>query len=371
MLIAVIGALCLGGGVTAETIHLKGGSKVTGRIVEQSDDTVKVEVKVDSGTAVLSIKRSRIERIETATTFSDRLKGARDLISAGQHRDAETELRDLLKLDPRHAGARMALAEALYALFRHEEAIKTLENYLILVPVQRDPELMMQLALYYLEAQNFRDARKTAREAADLYPENKDLGARVDEFLKRIERVRNGTEQLRERDTAEKAELRKRRDERAAFDKQRGNCFDAQKAADEMLAWAAEGSPKLVLGMLVDIGAPDDALAAYLAGGEEKVFRDRVTRAQITVRVDQSRWQDMYDHQKSVLMYGWYYQLRARYPKTFPTVLVVCTVKEGNAEKERNLARATWDGRKDQIVVDRWTKENREPGRPVRAKVIK
>lgn len=371
MLLAGVAVLALHGSVLAETIHLKGGSKVTGRIIEKTDDAVKVEVKTDSGTAVMSIKRSRIDRIEEATTLAERLQAARAKITAGEFRVAEAELRELLKMDPKHAGARMALAEALCGSFRYEEAIKTLENYLILVPVNRDPELMLQLAQYYLESQNFRDARKVAREAADLYPENKDLSLRVEEFLKRIERVRNGTEQLKERDTAEKAELRKRKEERAQFDKQRGNNFDAQETADDLTAWTAETAPKLLSGLQVDLGAPDDAIAAYLNGGETQAYRDRVTRAQATVRVDQARWLEMYDHEKAVLLYGWYYQLRQRYNKTFPTVLVVCTVKEGGADKDKNLARASWDGRKEQVVVDRWTKENRQPNRPIKPKAIK
>ena len=358
-------------GAQAETIHLKGGSKVTGKIVEQTDDAIKVEVAVQDGTAVIAIKRARIDRIEEATTFADRLTAARALVAAGEYRKAETELRDLIKLDPKNAGARRALADALCGSFRYEEATKTLEHYLLLVPTGRDTELMLQLAQYYLEAANYRDARKVAREAADLYPENKDLGARVDEFLKRIERVKAGTEQLKERDTAEKADLRKRKDDRAGVDKKRGNVYDAQLAADDLLAWAAESAPKLVLSALVDLGAPDDALAAYGAGGDEKLFRDKVSRAQATIRVDEARWLEMYDNQKAVLLYGWYYQMRDRYGKTFPTVTVVATIKEGNQEKEKNLARASWDGRKDQVNIDRWTKENRQPGRPIRTKMIK
>jgi len=371
LLIACVGLLGFNGTVRAETIHLKGGSKVSGKIVEQTDDAVKVEVKVDSGTAIISIKRNRIDRIEEATTFAERLKAAQAQIAAKDFKAAETELRDLLKMDPKHAGARMALAEALCGAYRYEEATKTLENYLILVPTNRDPELLMQLAQYYLEAANYRDCRKTAREAADLYPENKDLALRVEEFLKRIERVKNGSEQLKERDTAEKAELRKRKEDRAEFDKKRGNNFEAQTTSDDLTAWTAESAPKLLESIYVDLGAPDDAIAAFLNGGEVAAYRDRVTRAQATVRVDQARWLEMYDHQKAVLLYGWYYQLRDRYGKTFPTVTVICTVKEGNQEKDKNLSRASWDGRKDQVVIDRWTKENRQPGRPIKAKVIK
>lgn len=361
-----VGLLALPGAAVAETIHLKGGSKVSGRIVEKTDDAVKIEVDVEGGKAVLSIKRERIDRIEEATTFAERLKVASDQVAALEFKKAEEELRDLLRMDPRHAGTRRALAGALYGQYRYEEAAKTLEHYLLLVQTNRDPELMLQLATYYLEAENYRDARKTAREAADLYPENRDIGARVDDFLKRIERVKSGAEQLKERETAERAEIRRRREERATFDKTRGSNFNAQKAANELLAWSNDGTAKLVVGVFVDIGAPDDAVAAYMAGGEEKDFQDKVTRVQATVRIDPVRWAALWDHEKAANVYGWYYQLRARYPRANPVVTVVSTAKEGAQEKDKLLARGSWDGRKEQVVMDRWTKENRQPGRPIR-----
>jgi hypothetical protein len=39
---------------------------------------------------------------------------------------------------------------------------------------------------------------------------------------------------------------------------------------------------------------------------------------------------------------------------------------ERGKQVEKRLARSSWDGRRDQVVVDRWTKENRDPGRPIR-----
>lgn len=49
---------------------------------------------------------------------------------------------------------------------------------------------------------------------------------------------------------------------------------------------------------------------------------------------------------------------------------MVCIVQERGKDKEKKLARGSWDGRREQVIVDRWTKENREPGRPTR-RVIK
>lgn len=350
----------------AEIIHLKGGAKISGVIVEQTETRVKLHAPLEKGSAVISIDRLHIERIEETGTFTQRLAAVNAWCAAGEYARAEEAVRALLKMDPRHAGARRALADALYGQYRYAEATKTLEHHALLAPAGRDPELLLQLAQYYLEAENYRDARRCARDAADLQPENRDFSEVADEFLKRVERVRSGTEQLKEREAAEKAAARQRREERATFDKARGNILDAQRASDALVAWSGETAPNIAAGAFVEIGAPNNAIAEYMGGADERQLQDHVTRALATVRVDETRWLALYDHEKAVYLYGWYYQLLARYPRTNPMVTVVNTVREGGVDKEKNLARATWDGRKRSVAIDRWTRENRDATRPVR-----
>lgn len=362
-LLAWVGSVAL-----AETIYLKSGSKISGKIIESDDKKVKIEVATDEGKAVMTIDRARIDRIEEATTFEERLKAAATLLENGQNAQAETEFRDLVRNEPRSAQARMGLAKALVANFKYEEAIKTLEHYLLLVDTNRSADLMMYLAEQYLQARNYRDAKRTAREAAALYPQDRQLATAADEFEKRCDRVKAGTEQLKERETAESAERKRRRDERAAFDKKAGNCFEATRAAKELAAWASESQPGLVLSYYHTISAPDDAWQNYNLGGDEQALQAQVHKSEIKLIVDEATWLGLYDHQKSVMVNGWYYQLKGLYPKSFPVIEVFCLEpdpKAGkDATKEKKLAKGSWDGRQEEVTVDRTTKENRDPMRP-------
>ncbi|MCC7510960.1 MAG: tetratricopeptide repeat protein [Planctomycetes bacterium] len=353
----------------AETIYMKSGSKIIGRIIEENESEIKVEVDVEGKKAVITIKRTRIDRIDKATTFGERMEAAEDLLKQGQGPAAEDAFRDLVRTEPKHAGARLGLAKALVANFKYEEAIKTLEHYLLLVQQGRDPQLMMYLAEQYLYARNFRDAKKTAKEAAALEPQNKDLQAAADDFVKRCDRVQSGREQLDERQTAQQAERARLKELRATWDKEVGNNKEAELAGQMLADWTSEAQPRMLLHRYVEISVPNDALGTWQMGGPERDLQDKVSKCEIKVKVDETIWLGLYDHQKAVFVYGWYYQLRDRYSKCLPVINVVSEVEERGRTIEKKLARGSWDGRRDSVTVDRYTKENRDPTRPVRAVV--
>ncbi|MCB9896020.1 MAG: hypothetical protein H6839_16420 [Planctomycetes bacterium] len=372
IVLVAAGLLAFIGMARAETVYLKSGNKITGKILENNDEKVRIEIQVEGGgKAVMKIDKSRIDRIETETTRAEKLTAAEALLTAEEFRRAETEFRELVRQEPKDHRARLGLAKALVGIYKYEEAVKTLEHYLLLVDRDRNTDLMLYLADQYLQARNYRDAKKTAREAADLYPQDKGLQATVDDFLKRCDRVKSGSEQLKERETAESAERKRRIEERKSWDKDKGNSFESVAFGMKLEDWTAESNEKLILGRYMEIDADKDAWNSYLSGGDEISLHENVTRCEMKFVVDETRWLEMYDHVKAVLIYGWYYQMKARYPKSFPSVTVVSISKDGGKEKEKKLARGSWDGRKDQVVVDRWTKENRDPGRPIRNKAVK
>jgi tetratricopeptide (TPR) repeat protein len=363
--------LALVGAIRAETVFLKSGSKITGKILEDTAEKVRIEVDVEGGgKAVMTIERSRIDRIETETTRAEKIAAADALLALADFRHAEEEFRELVRQEPKDHLARLGLAKSLVGIFRYEEAIKTLEHYLLLVDQDRNTDLMLYLADQYLQAHNYRDAKDVAREAAALYPADRGLQATVDEFVKRCDRVKAGIEQIEERQTAEGAERDRRVKERREWDKERGNSFEACEMGQAILDWTAESNSTLILGSFMEVDADKAVWGAYMAGGEAGALQEAVTRAELKLTVDETRWTEMYDHVKAVLINGWYYQMKQRYPKTFPSVTVVCITKENGKDKEKKLARGSWDGRKEKVVVDRWTKENRDPVRPVR-RVVK
>lgn len=356
---------------TAETVYMKSGSKITGKVLEETETRVKLEVDVEGGgKAVITLDKSRIDRIETADSYRERVEAAEAHNTKEDFRRGEEAFRELVRNEPKDARVRLGLAKALVGLYRYEEAIKTLEHYLVLVDRDRDSDLMLYLADQYLQARNYRDAKKTAREAADLYPDNKGLQVTVEEFLKKCDRVRSGAEQLKERETAESAERKERIEARKEWDKEKGNSLESVEFGQALSDWTSESRPKMILDRFLNIEAQKDDWNKYMYGGDVERLCEAVTRADMKFIVDEARWLELYDHQKAVLMYGWYYQMKERYPKTYPVVEVVCIVQERGKDKEKKLARGSWDGRREQVIVDRWTKENREPGRPTR-RVIK
>jgi tetratricopeptide (TPR) repeat protein len=372
-LFSLIAAACLvlaAVPATADTVYLRSGSRLSGKVLEQTDSAVKLEVEAESGKGVISIERSRIDRIEKAATFDERLKAAEDLLKADQAPAAEDAYCELMREEPRSALARIGAARAMIANFKYAEALKTLENYLALTPSGRSPDLLMLLAEQHLYARDFREARKIAKEAGSLSPEDKGLQQAVDDFAKRVDRVRAGLDQLEERETKDQADRKALVEARASFNKDLGNNKEAEEAGQMLVDWAVEAQPRMVVTRYLEINVPGDALSAYNFGGSAKELQSKVTKCTLKVRVDETIWLSLYDHQKAIYLYGWYYQLRDRDPRCFPDVSVVSETEERGRKTEKKLARGSWDGRREWVTVDRWTKDNRDPTRPVRS-VIK
>jgi tetratricopeptide (TPR) repeat protein len=362
--IAVIVILALP--ADAELVYLKSGAVLDGRVLEDSEHGITLEVPREGGATLLSIPREHLLRVDTDADFQARLARAEALLRTSQYAQSEELLRELLRQQPQHAGARMGLARALIATRRSTEALRVLDAYLELVEHERNAALVLFTAEQYLEARDFRNARRLAREAASLPTADEELKSEADEFVRRIERVRSGAEQFQERTAAEQADRARLRAERANWNSDLGNSREAEDAGLMLAEWTADAQPRLLLSRHVEITAPTEAMNAYLAGGDARELRERVNRCNVKLRVDETIWLSLYDHQKAVFIYGWYYQLKDRFPRCSPAVTVVVETEERGRMVEKRVARGTWDGRRESVTIDRWTRENRDPNRPVR-----
>lgn len=346
--------------LSAETVCLKAGLRLTGTILEQSKTRLRLQTSDEHGNSVvLTIDIQRIDRIEPARTFAERIEDARGLFEAGDASGAEARFRELMHELPLDARPRVGLALALVALERPVEARKTLEAYLELVRRDRDPELLLELAALLVAEGDTREARKLAREAAKNAATD-EMKQRADLYEEYIDRLRSGEEQRAVAEAARKEEIERRLKERAAFDESRGNCLDAVLASGLLLEWAEGAGPGVAPAMHIELSAPGKASGAYARGGDEKPFRDAVTAVKARVTVSEAAWKALFDHQKDLLVWGWFWQLRARYPQTSPVIEVVCP---GNKSKETVLAVGTWNGRKRAVVVDRKTPPNIDQNR--------
>lgn len=344
----------------AETIYLKSGGKLSGKIIEQNNDAVKIEIAVEGGgSAVLTVKRSRIERIEQADSFEARVEAAQAKLDAGFLDDAERQFRELVRENGKHARSRMGLARALHGNKRLAEALKTLDHYLILVPTGRDPQLLLLAAELRMYNSDWREAKDLAREAAALEPLNAGLKEQSAALLKRIDRYRDGTEAAEQKAAEQRSELEKRAAERAQFDRTTGSNLDACEAASELSSWMRQADASIVSAIKITLGATDKTESFYARGGSAEEYRKFVDTVQATVVVNESAWLRVQDHVKQQHIYGFYYQLKQRYPKTTPLVtLVKRDADERGRTRQTDLARGSWDGKRGRIVVELWTPAN-------------
>ncbi len=349
----------------AETVYLKSGSKLTGKIVEQNDDAIKLEVAVEGGgSAVITIKRARIDRIEEADSFDKRLAAAQRRLDANFFDDAERGFRELVREDSRHARARMGLARALYGNKKLTEALRILDHYMVLKPTGRDPQLLLLAAEYRMYNGDWREARDFAREAAALEPLNTELRDQSAALVKRIERFRDGTEAAEKKAAEQRAELEKRASERAQFDRTTGSNYDACEAAAELSTWMRQGDSSLVSAIKITLTASDKAESYFARGGNAEEYRKAVEMVTAVVIVNESSWLRVFDHVKQQHIYGFYYQLKHRYPKTTPVVTFVKRdADERGRTKQTDLARGSWDGKRGRLVVDSWTPANPDRAR--------
>ncbi len=344
----------------AETIYLKSGSKLTGKIVEQNDDAVKLEVAVEGGgSAVITIKRSRIDRIETADSFDERVAAAQTRLDASFFDDAERGFRELVREKPKHAAARMGLARALYGNKKITEALKILDHYMLLMPTGRDAQLLLLAAELRMLNGDWREAKDLAREAAATDPLDNALKDQAAALSKRVDLYRDGTEAAEKKAAEQKAELDKRASERSQFDRTVGNNMDACEAASELATWMRQGDPGIIATIKITLGASNKAESFYARGGDALEYRKAVETVAVVAIINESNWLRLLDNVKQEHIYGFYYQLKQRYPNTTPLVTFVKRDADDKGRtKQTDVARGSWDGKRARIVVELWTPAN-------------
>jgi hypothetical protein len=227
------------------------------------------------------------------------------------------------------------------------------------VPAGRDPWLVLLLAELRMYRGDYYEAKNTAREAAALEPANSELRDAANALIKRVDRYRDGTEAAEQKAAEQRAEYEKRAEARAQYDRTRGSNLDACEAAAELENWFRERESGVIAAIKVTTTAEGKAENVYARGGDAEEYRKAVELVSATIVVNEANWLRYYDHVKQGHLYGFYYQLRNRYPRTTP---VVSVVKRDSDDKGRvrqtDLARASWDGKRARIVVELWTPQN-------------
>lgn len=124
---------------------------------------------------------------------------------------------------------------------------------------------------------------------------------------------------------------------RKQFDPNLGNNANAASTANGYIQ-AAKASG-VGLAAYLELTAPDDALQAYMGGGEDNDYQVKVSRADLTIVINNYTWSVSPDSTKKDLVTSFVTRLKQYYPNAFPAVTVsngIRTVATGSW--------SVWDG---------------------------
>lgn len=147
--------------VLAETIILKSGQKVEGKIIEKTDKYIKIDFQGVSLTynvdEIASIEKEVVAPLATRETVSGITTGTSDLekytteseqcFLNEKYEDTITLLKKIILLKPEDSDLQIVLGILYYYAGNLEESIATLQKALSLAP--NDPEINLYLSIVY------------------------------------------------------------------------------------------------------------------------------------------------------------------------------------------------------------------------------
>lgn len=164
----------------AETIALKSGKVREGKIIERTDEYIKVELFGVPITYFLedieSIDGEKImpaqkEEIPVSSEDAEQLAiSGFTLMEQGKYPQAETELKRAIQLDPKLSQAYYALGSLYFTWTgRLQDAISVYTEGISKIP--SDKRLYYALATAYLKSGEWDNCEKTLREVLSMYPD--------------------------------------------------------------------------------------------------------------------------------------------------------------------------------------------------------
>ncbi len=186
----VIAAFMLASTVSADTIHLKNGNTIEGRILEETADGISIS----TGASEMLIPMDRVDRIERKFAFdfiaqraTRALQTGNRMIDEGQLEEAGNVIQDAIRsLDEELEGVTDPPAE-LGKLRAQLEALR-------LKAIPQDPrhlkaEELYQKALRHLDHIEYELAFQTLKEASDLAPRRADIQFRLGDTARQTKHI--------------------------------------------------------------------------------------------------------------------------------------------------------------------------------------
>lgn len=184
--------------VFAETIIFKSGKRIEGKIIEKTDEYVKLDVEGIS----LTFWLTEIERIDEKVSFPSQVAVSESLSSKSEiekiinetekyflnekYEDALLSTKKAIELDPTNYEFYLALGIIYYYLGNFQESIHSFQKALTLNP--KDPDCYLFLGIVYDSIGLQKEAKEALIKSIEQHKEEKDWsGIFITEgFLKKI-----------------------------------------------------------------------------------------------------------------------------------------------------------------------------------------
>ncbi|MCR4318656.1 MAG: hypothetical protein NUW37_20130 [Planctomycetes bacterium] len=322
----------------AEEVVLNNGARISGRMVSQDDDKIQMEISVDTGTATMTIRRSRIHRIyERRQSFRDMIDEGNGFLATKDFGEARWCFDEALKKNWRYPDPYIGIARSMVGEGDVEGAYGLIRSSMLLFP--RDDGIRLAMAEVMLAAKDYDGARRQARYVADRRGTRKRdealaLIAKIDE-AERLANLPQPPEQEAPVTAPAPAQDQNPEDDPANYDDDGGegnlprglvpaftpriegnNVFATELGGRlvEVTSQNRPGAPTIVRTLRFQTqyrrgiaGIPADNV--WFAGAESTV-----DRARLEVVVDPGEWVLTRDSDKEMIIYGWWYAIKAKLP---------------------------------------------------------
>ncbi|RJP28044.1 MAG: tetratricopeptide repeat protein [Candidatus Omnitrophota bacterium] len=178
LVILVTLVLILMNNVFAETIILNSGKTIEGKIIERTNESVKINIGYDIEVTYYFDEINRIDGGSATELFYTSPKGkhiaeGKRYFAEGKYEEAIKEFRDLIDIEPQSFEGYQNLGVVYAVLRRYDEAKDNFETALKLSPNSSEPYIA--LGKLYDELQDYQKSLFYYNKATEIEPENAKL----------------------------------------------------------------------------------------------------------------------------------------------------------------------------------------------------
>lgn len=325
-LLALFGTTFSEADALKKRIYLQNGQQIEGKILKETETSYLIST--EAGKAILFFDKKDILKIQPCLeTREEFLEQIETLFAQNQFQEAKETLELALKLFKNDDVFLVLYARLLFASEAEAQAETLLKNALILSP--ESARLHFEIALLYKKQNEFAKALHHFKRVRGLVPYTE-----LDQIAKQeMELLRPLLQYPKDASLAE---------ERAFFDTDLGNCYDAFKVAQKLEEMRQRLTPKLPFQFYVQLNAPEKTQKYYESGGNLLLFRSQISYVQLNGLLSLTDWK-LSEKEAELLLKSAIRFLHDLYPNA----MIVAVASDG----QKRLVEGIWAHYREEPVL--------------------